>query len=133
MPEKKKKQYVVRKAWLIVSIYVVCSFLSIVYAKEQTDDTLEAGKYKSISWENAVNEPEKENSEYPEKRKITPATVRLTVNEYYVPQISELINKGVDCLEWLNNLDDPYLNRYKLDLRVDPADERFKLFWREKF
>jgi len=39
----------------------------------------------------------------------------------------------MDYFEWLNTLDDPYLNRYKFDLRVDPADERLKLFWKKQF
>ena len=93
------------------------------------DDT-----YSSQSWEVAVNQLEKTDEEkYPEKRKINSKTVRLTLNEYYIPNVSEFLCKGVDYYDWLNELDDPYLNRYKLDLEVDPADERFNLLWKEKF
>lgn len=95
---------------------------------QNKDDT-----YSSQPWEVAVNQSVTKKEKYPNRRKITPETVRLTLNEYYVPHVSELLNKGVDCIEWLNELDDPYLNRYKLDLKVDPADERFNLLWKEKF
>ncbi|MFH1062690.1 MAG: hypothetical protein V1747_07390 [Candidatus Omnitrophota bacterium] len=80
-----------------------------------------------------MNEPDKKDDKYPDKRKITPETLRVALDEYYVPQISELLGKGVDCFEWVNQLDDPYLNRYKLDLRVDPDDDRVNLFWKRQF
>ncbi|MFH1460061.1 MAG: hypothetical protein ABIG64_06810 [Candidatus Omnitrophota bacterium] len=89
--------------------------------------------YQSSGWNTTMNKPEEKKDIYPDKKKITPETVRLTLNEYYVPQVSELLVKGVDCIEWLNRLDDPYLNRYKLDLRVDPGDDRLKLFWKKQF
>lgn len=89
--------------------------------------------YTTSDWNKTMNTEEKKDEKYPEKRKITPETVRLTVNEYYVPQFSELVEKGVDCFEWLNKLDDPYLNRYKVDVRLDANDERLKLFWKRSF
>ncbi|MBU1086017.1 MAG: hypothetical protein KKD05_00685 [Candidatus Omnitrophica bacterium] len=89
--------------------------------------------YVSSSWQVTMNKPEEKNDKYPEKRKITPETLRVALDEYYVPQISELLSKGVDCFEWVNHLDDPYLNRYKLDLRVDPDDDRVNLFWKRQF
>lgn len=89
--------------------------------------------YVASDWNKTINKEEKKNKKFPDKRKITPETVRLTINEYYIPQFSELLDKGVNCYEWLNKLDDPYLNRYKVDIRVDPDDERLKLFWKRAF
>jgi hypothetical protein len=89
--------------------------------------------YTSATWQVTMNEPEKKNDKYPNKRKITPETLRVALDEYYVPQVSELLEKGVDCFEWVNHLDDPYLNKYKLDLKVDPDDDRVNLFWKRQF
>jgi hypothetical protein len=89
--------------------------------------------YCSSSWQVTMNAPDKKNNKYPDKRKITPETLRVALDEYYVPQISELLGKGIDCFEWVNHLDDPYLSKYKLDLRVDPDDDRVNLFWKRKF
>lgn len=89
--------------------------------------------YITSGWDKVINEEAKKDNKYPDKKKITPETVRLTINEYYIPQFSELLDKGVDYFEWLNKLDDPYLNRYKVDIRVDPDDERLKLFWKRSF
>jgi hypothetical protein len=89
--------------------------------------------YTSTNWKTAMNAPEEKGDKYPDKRKITPETIRVTLEEYYIPQVSELLGKGVDCFEWVNQLDDPYLNRYKLDLKVDPQDDRVNLFWKRDF
>lgn len=89
--------------------------------------------YVTLDWNKTINQEENKKKKYPDKKKITPETVRLTINEYYIPQFSELMDKGVDYFEWLNKLDDPYLNRYKVDIRVDPDDERLKLFWKRSF
>ena len=91
------------------------------------------GSYASSSWKVTMNAPEKKDDKYPDKRKITPETIRVTLDEYYVPQVSELLSKGVDCFEWVNQIDDPYLNRYRLDLSVDPEDDRVNLFWKRDF
>lgn len=90
--------------------------------------------YISLPWNTTMNEPEKKIEEkYPKTKKITLDTLRVTIDEYYVPQISDLLSKGVDYLEWFNKLDDPYFGKYKLDLRMDTKDERLKLLFKEKF
>ena len=90
--------------------------------------------YFSLPWNKIMNKPQKRGKDkYPEKRKITPKTVRIVVNEYYVPHFSDLLNKGLDCIEWIDGFDDPYLNKYKLDLRVEPKDGILELLWKESF
>lgn len=87
-----------------------------------------------MPWNTTMNEPEKKIEEkYPQTKKITLETLRVAIDEYYVPQISDLLGKGVDYLEWFNKLDDPYFGKYKLDLRMDTKDERLKLLFKEKF
>lgn len=102
-------------------------------ALDVDEKELSKHSYETSNWNKTINEEEHKDNKYPDKRKITPETVRLTINEYYIPQFSELLEKGVDYFEWLNKLDDPYLNRYKVDVRVDPDDERLKLFWKRSF
>ena len=127
----------IKRTVLVVS-GVVLFCVSLVYAantnnkkSQQKQDSFFS--HISTSWNKAINEDVKRDEKYPNKRKITPETVRLTINEYYIPQVSELLAKGVDYFEWLNKLDDPYLNRYKVDVKVDPDDERLKLFWKRSF
>jgi hypothetical protein len=118
--------------WSMFILFISLENVS-AHANNAPEETISECSYCSISWHTAMNEPEKPSPGYPEKKKITPETIRLTLNEYYIPQISDLLDKGMDYFEWLNTLDDPYLNRYKVDLRVDPADERLKLFWKRQF
>ncbi|MBU0635257.1 MAG: hypothetical protein KKB82_02455 [Candidatus Omnitrophica bacterium] len=107
--------------------------------KAFSKDTVQAEKkvtpntYTSLSWNKEMNQESAVDEEYPEKRKINPKTVRRTLDEYYIPQFSEFIGKGVDYWEWLQSLDDPYLNKYKVDLKLDSDDDRLKLFWKSKF
>lgn len=103
------------------------------WAKDEGPENFSKQSYISSSWNTTINQSDTQEERYPEKKKITPETIRLTINEYYVPELSELLDKGVDYLEWLNQLDDPYLNRYKVDMRVDPDDERLKVFWKREF
>lgn len=99
----------------------------------KTDSENTEVTYTSCTWKTAINlPPEKKPDIYPEKRKITSKTIQRTVNEY-IPQLSGFVNKGVDCFEWVNTLDDPYLNKYKLDMEIDAQDERLKLIWKDKF
>ncbi len=86
----------------------------------------------SINWDREMNQAEKP-SIYPDKKKITPETLRLTFQEFYIPHVSEILDTGVDYLEWLNTLDNPYLHRYKMDLMLDPSDDKLKFMWKEKF
>ncbi len=102
-------------------------------ANDTEQKELSKHSYISSNWNKTINQEDSKTKKYPDKRKITPETVRLTINEYYIPPFSELLDKGVDYFEWLNKLDDPYLNRYKVDIRVDPDDERLKLFWKRSF
>ena len=102
-------------------------------ATDTGQEKLSKQSYISSPWNKTINETETKEEKYPDKKKITPETIRLTINEYYIPELSELLDKGVDYLQWLNQLDDPYLNRYKVDIRVDPADERLKVFWKRDF
>ncbi len=108
---------------------------NVDYLPANDIDQKELSKYSyvTLDWNKTINQEENKKKKYPDKKKITPETVRLTINEYYIPQFSELMDKGVDYFEWLNKLDDPYLNRYKVDIRVDPDDERLKLFWKRSF
>ncbi|MCP4650659.1 MAG: hypothetical protein GY853_11345 [PVC group bacterium] len=122
-----------KNSFVIELLIVLMLLPGVGYANSQENGQIPKRTYISLPWATTVNQPKKKKEGYPDKRKISPETVRLTVNEYYVPHISELLNKGVDYFEWLNKLDDPYLNRYKIDIRVDPADERFKLFWKRQF
>jgi len=123
--------------WILTFCLVFLILLhrgDVVYANNNRHDELpQSASYHSPSWNKTMNQPGEQREKYPAKRKINPETVRLTLNEYYIPQISELLNKGVDYYEWLNQLDDPYLNRYKVDMKVDPDDERLKLFWKSQF
>jgi len=127
---------------VLVKNFVSATFLCMIVTMTVSVFAIEADieknlpspkSYISSSWQVRMNETEKKNDKYPEKRKITPETLRVALDEYYVPQISELLEKGVDCFEWVNHLDDPYLNRYKLDLKVDPEDDRVNLFWKRQF
>jgi len=102
-------------------------------AKDENIKKFPRQSHVSPSWNCAMNQADMQDDKYPGKKKITPETIRLTINEYYIPEFSELLNKGVDYLEWLNQLDDPYLNRYKVDVKIDPDDERLKVFWKRKF
>jgi len=91
-------------------------------------------RYGSQPWTTAINQGDsRPPAMYPEKRRISTETIRRTANEFYVPQISEFICKSMDCFDWLNQIDDPYLNRYKVDIEVDPQDERLQLFWKREF
>ena len=112
-----------------------CPFMDVlcVEANDINPENISRHSCVASGWNKMINTEREKDEKYPNKRKITPETVRLTINEYYIPQISELLDKGVDCFEWLNQLDDPYLNRYKVDIRVDPDDERLKLFWKRAF
>ena len=123
-----KRQNVLR-AGVLVGILAHMFWCSPGAAQEE----IAQHHYDSDSWKDSMNKREIKEEKYPNKRKITPETVRLAINEYYIPQISDLLDKGVDYYEWLNQLDDPYLNRYKVDLQVDPTDERLNLFWKRKF
>lgn len=114
--------------FFLLLVRVDCSPAFDINQKE-----LSKHSYVTSDWNKTINQEEKKNKKYPDKRKITPETVRLTINEYYIPQFSELVDKGIDYFEWLNKLDDPYLNRYKVDIKVDPDDERLKLFWKRSF
>lgn len=89
--------------------------------------------YTSLSWNKEMNKAVSEDDKYPKKRKINSKTIRRALDEYYIPQFSEFIGKGVDYWEWLESLDDPYLNKYKVDLKLDSDDDRLKLFWKSKF
>lgn len=124
------------KAIIVIVSLFFCLFLvevNHIHAVESAKGELSKHSYITSGWNKTINKKENKKKKYPDKRKITPETVRLTINEYYIPQFSELLDKGVDYYEWLNKLDDPYLNRYKVDIRVDPEDERLKLFWRRSF
>lgn len=121
---------------IAVSLYFcLCFFPKPSYCNNDISRTKDSSQsYTSTSWKTAMNQPlSVKKNEYPDKKEITPKTIRLTLNEYYIPEVSELLNKGVDYFEWLNTIDDPYLNRYKLDIKVEPEDERLKLFWKGEF
>ena len=107
--------------------------VDFLFANDTSHKEFSKHSYITSDWNQSINKEENKEKKYPDKKKITPETVRLTINEYYIPQFSELMEKGVDYFEWLNKLDDPYLNRYKVDVRVDPNDERLKLFWKRSF
>jgi len=127
------KNQLVRKfvfIWLI--FYQVVFFSNIAYCNEK-ENAVPAHTYTSSSWNAAINQSTPKKDDYPDKRKINAETIRRTLNEYYIPQVSELLSKGVDYYEWLDTLDDPYLNRYKLDLKVDPDADRLRLFWKQNF
>ncbi|MBU4304922.1 MAG: hypothetical protein KJ893_04790 [Candidatus Omnitrophica bacterium] len=131
-----KRRKRVRYAQLVLTAVVAfwsILFFGYAYANGNEQEKFPDHTFNSLPWNTAMNQPEAEKNDYPDKRKITPETVRLTINEYYIPQVSDLFAKGVDYFEWLNKLDDPYLNRYKVDIKVDPADERLKLFWKRQF
>lgn len=119
----------------IAVMLVFCFSLHVnpVIADNNEERKISEHSYSSTSWNIMVNQPKDKEVVYPEHKRITPETMRLTLDEYYVPQVSGLLTKGVDYFEWLNKLDDPYLNRYKVDLEVDPEDERLKLFWKRNF
>ena len=117
---------------LLFSLFQLIN-VNCVYSNEIDHRDLANFSYVSSGWNKTINSEAIEVKKFPDKRKITPETVRLTINEYYIPQISELLDKGVDYFEWINKLDDPYLNRYKVDIKVDPDDERLKLFWKRAF
>jgi len=116
-----------------VVFFLLLARVDCLPANDIDQKELSKHSYVSSDWNKTINQEEEENKKYPDKRKITQETVRLTINEYYIPQFSELLDKGVDYFEWLNKLDDPYLNRYKVDIKVDPDDERLKLFWKRSF
>lgn len=125
-----------RKKNITISVFSYLLFVITVAAFANGSDIEKKASpfsYDSSSWQVTMNESYEKNDKYPDKRKITPETLRVALDEYYVPQISELLGKGVDCFEWVNHLDDPYLNRYKLDLRVDPDDDMLNLFWKRQF
>ena len=135
---KKNKYKLIFKIQYAVFITVLmltsfCWDLNGLLALESNKKDISRHSYVTADWNKTINQQEIIVNKYPDKRKITPETVRLTINEYYIPQFSELLEKGVDYFEWLNKLDDPYLNRYKVDVRVDPDDERLKLFWKRSF
>ncbi len=114
---------------ILVCLKPICGHANNI----EVDSKITEVTYTSCTWKTAINLPsEKKPDIYPEKRKITPKTIQLTVNEY-IPQLSGVVNKGVDCFEWVNTLDDPYLNKYKLNMEVDAEDERLKLIWKDKF
>ncbi|MFH1093484.1 MAG: hypothetical protein V1739_04920 [Candidatus Omnitrophota bacterium] len=118
---------------IIALFFIPCLRVDCLQAFDPDQKELSKKSYITSGWDKVINEEAKKDNKYPDKKKITPETVRLTINEYYIPQFSELLDKGVDYFEWLNKLDDPYLNRYKVDIRVDPDDERLKLFWKRSF
>ncbi|MBU1045377.1 MAG: hypothetical protein KJ915_13390 [Candidatus Omnitrophica bacterium] len=118
---------------IILYLPLVLTVTAFANGADIEKNTPPSKAYISSTWQITMNKPEEKDDKYPEKRKITPETLRVALDEYYVPQISELLGKGVDCFEWVNHLDDPYLNRYKLDLRVDPDDDRVNLFWKRQF
>ena len=114
-------------------LFPLLSEVNCLQAVEINQKEFSPHSFVTSGWNKTINQEESIKNKYPDKKKITPETVRLTINEYYIPQFSELLEKGVDYFEWLNKLDDPYLNRYKVDVRVDPDDERLKLFWKREF
>ncbi len=130
---KYKLKLKVRCMAFIIIVLFFASGVNCLFALESNQKEGSNYSFVTAGWNKTINEQETVENKYPDKRKITPETVRLTINEYYIPQFSELLEKGVDYLEWLNKLDDPYLNRYKVDVRVDPDDERLKLFWKRSF
>ncbi|MCK4994727.1 MAG: hypothetical protein KAS13_06745 [Candidatus Omnitrophica bacterium] len=132
---KYKIKLIVKSITFIIVVFFLTLWVGIncLLALESNKKEISTHSYVSSEWNKAINQEENKNKKYPDKKKITPETVRLTINEYYIPQFSELLDKGVEYFEWLNKLDDPYLNRYKLDVRVDPDDERLKLFWKRSF
>lgn len=133
--KKNKLKFRVKYRALFIGVVLLACLPEVkcLQALELKQKEVSAYSYVTSDWNKTINQEETIVEKYPVKRKITPETVRLTINEYYIPQFSELLEKGVDYFEWLNTLDDPYLNRYKVDVRVDPDDERLKLFWKRDF
>ncbi len=113
-------------------IFLLISGSVSAAARESAPLPGEKNSFFSLSWQSSINQGQ-QAEKYPDKRKITPESLRLTLNEYSFQPFSAILHKGVDTWEWLNNLDDPYFNRYNLDMEVDPDDERLKLFWENKF
>ena len=128
----KLKKKIIGAVFAVVFLPICQGMIFAEDARTQEGENKKINSISSINWGAEINRAEKENI-YPEKRKITPETVRRTLQEFYIPNVSEFLDAGVDYFEWLNTLDDPYLGRYKVDLRVDPDDERVKLFWKRKF
>lgn len=129
-----------RKIKVKCAAFIISALFSLYFVRVDCLQAFDTGQkelskksYVTSDWNKTINKEEHKDDKYPDKKKITPETVRLTINEYYIPQFSELLDKGVDYFEWLNKLDDPYLNRYKVDIKVDPDDERLKLFWKRSF
>jgi len=118
-----------------VPLIFACVFSTSCLCFSNQDDSKEPNDeyyHKSVPWETAINLPEEEEK-YPERKKVTSERMRLAIDEYYIPDLSELLCQGLDYLEWIQTLDDPYFNKYKLDLKLDPDDERLKLYWKNKF
>ncbi len=129
----------VRKQWLcnrfIAFMVFSCmfSFYIVAYGNNKDEGEVLGNVYFSAPWGRAINQSMAEQGEYPNRRKITPTTLRLTIERYYLPQVSDLLSKGVDYIEWLDEVDNQYLKQYKLDMKVDTTDGLLKLFWKESF
>ncbi|MCM8813237.1 MAG: hypothetical protein NC924_04795, partial [Candidatus Omnitrophica bacterium] len=54
----------------------------------QTEEFAREQSYCSVPWNTAINQAEEPKEKYPTKRKITPETLRQTLKEYYIPQVS---------------------------------------------
>ncbi|MBI4846292.1 MAG: hypothetical protein HY810_07480 [Candidatus Omnitrophica bacterium] len=118
-----------------IVLFTVIPFVTVGAAAEERIDKKNGllRTYDSNTWDIMMNKCEEKKDEYPEKRKITMETIRLTLHKYYIPNVSEFLEKGVDYVDWINELDDAYLNRHKLDLKVDSDDGSVKLFWKKDF
>ena len=91
-------------------------------------------EYHTLSWKESVNLSANTDDEYyPKTSTITPRTLRRTIDEYYVPFVSEELNTVVDYYETLDTFDDTFLKKYHFDIRAVPEKETLNLMWKHKF
>ena len=76
-------------------------------------------EYHSLAWKDSVNLSTKEEY-FPAVAKINPRTLRSTIDEYYVPMVSEELHRMVNYYELLDTFDDAFLGKYDIDLRAIP-------------
>lgn len=113
----------------------VIFLIGIYYAGAVGETIRPMGEYYSDKWADVINRPYVIDDYYPRKLKINPKTLRRTIDEYFSNEsiIRESLLGGVDCYEQLETADDKYLDKYKMDLKYDPADSKLKLYWKNNF
>ena len=89
-------------------------------------------QYQSLTWKESVNLPV-EDEYYPTTAKITPKTLRRTLDEYYVPMVSEELHTAVDYYEFLDTLDYTFLGKYSIKLYATPDNKTLNLTVKHKF